>query len=274
MPTAPFVIMTAPNGARKTKADHPELPITPTELGRTAAECREAGAAAIHLHVRDRDGRHSLDAAAYRAATQAVRAAVGEELIVQITTEAVGRYRPAEQMACVRAVRPEAVSLSVRELSAHDGGEAELAAFFQWIQSEKIHPQWILYDADDVRLFEAWRSRGVVPCRPAFLLFVLGRYGDAEIADPTMLMLFLRAFDPTDHWAVCAFGRTEYASALTAAALGGHSRVGFENNTELPDGGTARNNAVLVRYAADAAAIAGRSVADAQQARTFLFREP
>ena len=266
--------MTAPNGARKTKADHPELPITPTELGRTAAECREAGAAAIHLHVRDRDGRHSLDAAAYQAATQAVRTAVGDGLIVQITTEAVGRYRPAEQMACVRTVRPEAVSLSVRELSGHDGGETDLAAFFHWLRSERIHPQWILYNADDVRLFKAWRSRGIVSDEPAFLLFVLGRYADNKIADPKELILFLRASDPADHWAVCAFGRTEYVSTLTSAALGGHSRVGFENNTELPAGGIARNNAALVRYAADAAAIAGRAVADAQQARTFLFREP
>jgi uncharacterized protein (DUF849 family) len=83
--------MVAPNGARKTKADHPALPIGPAELAATAAACRDAGAAAIHLHVRDEAGGHSLDAGRYREATAEVRAAIGEAMIVQITTEAVGR---------------------------------------------------------------------------------------------------------------------------------------------------------------------------------------
>jgi uncharacterized protein (DUF849 family) len=170
----------------------------------------------------------------------------------------------------VREVHPEAVSLSVREFAAHEGGEAALAAFFAWLRAERIHPQWILYDAEDLRLFADWRTRGIVGDGPAFLLFVLGRYASNQIADASDLLPFLRAFDPKDHWAVCAFGRTEYAAALTAAALGGNSRVGFENNTQLPDGSRAPHNAALVRLAADAAAIAGRPVADADRARHCL----
>src|SRR3546814_7478658 len=95
----PFAIAVAPNGARRTRADPPRLPMTAAEIARDAAEAREAGAAMIHLHVRDGDGRHTLDAGLYRDATAAVRRAVGDGLVVQITTEAVGRYPPAEQMA-------------------------------------------------------------------------------------------------------------------------------------------------------------------------------
>ena len=62
-----IAIAVAPNGGRKTKADHPALPLTPAELAATAAECLEAGAAMIHVHVRDANGRHLLDADAYRA---------------------------------------------------------------------------------------------------------------------------------------------------------------------------------------------------------------
>ena len=61
------VVTVAPNGGRKTKADHPALPLTADELARTAAECLERGASMIHLHVRDAEGRHSLDPEAYRA---------------------------------------------------------------------------------------------------------------------------------------------------------------------------------------------------------------
>src|SRR5688572_22904819 len=109
-------IAVAPNGGRRGKADHPALPIGPRELASTAAACLEAGAAMIHVHVRDRDGGHLLDADAYRETTNAIRDAVGERLVIQVTSESVGRYQPAEQMAVVRATRPEAVSLALREL--------------------------------------------------------------------------------------------------------------------------------------------------------------
>src|SRR5690554_6718411 len=97
----PFAIAVAPNGARRTKADHPRLPMLPDELARDAAEARAAGAAMIHLHVRDAEGKHSLDLGLYREAIAAVRDAVGDRLVVQATTEAVGRYTPREQMALV-----------------------------------------------------------------------------------------------------------------------------------------------------------------------------
>ena len=84
----------APNGARKTKADHPALPITPKELAATASDCLDAGASMIHLHVRDAQGRHSLDAELYRTAMSAIRRAVGDQLVIQVTSEAAGVYQP------------------------------------------------------------------------------------------------------------------------------------------------------------------------------------
>ena len=94
----PLMIAVAPNGARKTKQDHAGLPLSPAELALTAAECEDAGACMIHLHVRDQQGRHSLDADLYRDAIAAIRKQVGDELVIQITTEAVGIYKPDEQI--------------------------------------------------------------------------------------------------------------------------------------------------------------------------------
>ena len=82
----PLVVAVAPNGARKSQQDHPALPITPEEIAREAAACAEAGAAMLHLHVRDAQGRHSLDVEAYRTAIAAVRRAVGQRMILQVTT--------------------------------------------------------------------------------------------------------------------------------------------------------------------------------------------
>ena len=263
----PCLIMVAPNGARRTKADHPALPMTPPELAMAAAACLEAGAAAIHLHVRDRDGGHTLDADAYRSALAAVHEAVGDRMVCQVTTEAVGRYSPDEQMAMVRDLRPEAVSLAVRELVPDAGHEAEAAKFFAWLVAERIHPQYIVYEAADVDRFNALRRRGVIPGGPAFLLFVLGRYTAGQQSAPRDLLPFLGAADPMDRWAMCAFGRREGVCALTAAALGGHSRVGFENNLTLSTGETAPDNAASVAEAVAAARQVGRTIADADAAR-------
>ena len=86
------MIAVAPNGARKTQQDHPQLPISPKEIAHTAAACRDAGACMLHLHVRDEKLGHSLDVERYREAIRAIRQEVGDEFIIQITTEAVGVF--------------------------------------------------------------------------------------------------------------------------------------------------------------------------------------
>ena len=263
----PLVLAVAPNGARKTKADHPALPIGPEELAETAKACAAAGASMIHLHVRDAEGQHSLDVGRYLAATEAIRAAVGEDLVIQITTEAVGRYAPAAQMDCVRRLRPEAASFALRELIPDAESEAEAARFFAWVAEAGVQAQFILYDAEDLRRFGALRERGILPAGPQFLLFVLGRYAAGQRSEPSDLLPFLAVLEAPDPWSVCAFGPKEAAAALTAAALGGHARVGFENNLLLPDGSTAADNAAVVGQLAESVRRLGRPLATAAQVR-------
>lgn len=247
---APVAIAVAPNGGRRTKRDHPALPMTAEELARTAAACVEAGASMIHTHVRDRDGRHLLDAEAYGAAIAAIRAAVGDRLVIQITSEALGIYNAAQQMEVVRAVRPEAVSLALRELLPDDGHLGGFARLLAWLRREKIAPQIILYAPDEaVRLSDLMR-RGLIPFDDMPVLYVLGRYTAGQRSSPGDLLPFLAQDMPRfSHWSVCAFGRRENACVLAAALLGGHMRVGFENNLWLPDGSVAADNASLVAAA-------------------------
>ena len=266
----PLILTVAPNGARKTKADHPELPLTPEEIGRTAAACREAGAAMIHLHVRDDDSRHSLDVERYRAAIAAVEREAGRDFLIQVTSEAGGRYQRAEQMAMTRELRPAFVSMAVREIVPDAASETEAAEFFAWMAAEGIAPQYILYDAEDLARFRDLRVRGVVPDARPFVLFVLGRYSAGETSEPAELLPFLAEGVPEHPWALCAFGPKETACALTAAALGGHARVGFENNLRLPDGATAPDNAALIAAVAKGAAALARPLAGPAEARQLL----
>jgi len=268
----PLILTVAPNGAYKQRADHPAVPLTPADLSATAKACLDAGAAMLHLHVRDADGRHSLDVATYRTALQAVRAAVGDAMVLQVTSEAAKVYRAEQQIAMVRELRPEAVSVGLRELDQPEIGNAGLAAFFGELAQQGTMTQVILYDLPDLQRWQALRQAGTVPDAPWFLLFVLGRYSATQTSDPRDLLPFVQAHHGPEPWAMCAFGPAEHACVAAAAAFGGHARVGFENNLRLRDGALAPDNAALVRQAAEVAAALGRPLATADDIRQRFSR--
>jgi uncharacterized protein (DUF849 family) len=270
----PCVIMVAPNGARRGKNDHPTLPVTAEEVAGDADACRQAGASAMHFHVRDARGAHSLDVDTYRRWLDVLRDRIGDDgIAIQITSEAIGLYSPAEQMAMVRSLRPPAVSLALRELMPDGEDEGEVRAFLRWLVEAGISPQYILYTPDEVRRFHALRREGVIPQKVPFVIFVLGRYVEpGHVTRPADLLPFLAGHDEVCPWSVCAFGRTETPALVAAAALGGHVRVGFENNLEHADGRVAASNAERVAAVAELVRGLGRPLATAADART-LFAE-
>lgn len=264
----PVTIAVAPNGGRRMRSDHGALPITPGELARTAAESAEAGAAMIHVHARDAAGFHSLDPDLYRAILGAIRAETGDRLVVQISSESVGRYSAAAQMAAVGAVRPEAVSLALREFVPAGGDVRDFAAFLQGLKGEKIAVQFILYAPAEALQLAALHRSGLVPWDRLSVLYVIGSYGSNTDSHPLELLPFLAPDMPGfDHWMVCAFGRQEAGAAMAAAVLGGHCRVGFENNLCLADRQIAPNNAALVSQLARLVRSAGCSLQTATQLR-------
>jgi 3-keto-5-aminohexanoate cleavage enzyme len=247
------VVTVAPNGGRKTKADHPALPLTSDELARTAAECLERGASMIHVHVRDAEGRHSLDPEAYRATIAQICEVVGDRLVLQITSESLGHYSPAEQRAAVLKTNPEAVSLALRELAPEAPDERDFCVFLSKLKQMRVWPQIILYTPAEAERLGAMVKQGLIPFDKLSVLYVLGRFSLTRTALPRDLLPFLAPDMPRfASWSVCAFGRRETACVTAAALLGGHARVGFENNLSLPDGARASSNADLVGAAARA----------------------
>lgn len=264
------MIAVAPNGARKTSSDHARLPISPAELAQTATDCVEAGACMLHLHVRDERLEHSLEAQRYRDATAAIRAEVGDELIIQITTEAVGRYSREQQIQTVRETRPEAVSLAIREICPAGSDDSHSAEFFEFLELEHISPQFILYDAADILRLNDMLSRGLLGTEKLSVLLVLGRYIDDQQSNPDEIVGLLSKLPKVRSWSLCAFGASEALCMREAVQLGGHCRVGFENNLLMPDGSLAADNAALVRVVADGIRSSGHEVATAREARDLL----
>ncbi|MGY3439936.1 3-keto-5-aminohexanoate cleavage protein [Marinovum sp. KMM 9879] len=241
-------LMVAPNGARRGKADHPELPITDAEMIATARACQQAGADGIHLHIRDAAGRHLLDAGRYRALLAALEEAV-PGMYLQVTSEAAGAYEAEEQREMVRALRPAHISIGLREMVRSPDDWPVARDFYRWAAESGVGVQHILYSPHEVQAFvSAWDS-GLIPEVPQMLLFVQGSYANGA-QDSVPLEDYLapladsgRAFD----WMACAFGPEETASLVRAAELGGKARVGFENSLWHSDGTLARDNAERVQ---------------------------
>jgi uncharacterized protein (DUF849 family) len=247
-------LMVAPNGARRTKADHPALPMTIPEIVAAARACHAAGADGLHAHVRDADGAHVLDAGLYRELLAALGAEV-PGMAVQMTTEAAGRFGPIAQCRIVEEVRPPAVSVALREIAAE--GEDAPRRLFGFCREAGIAVQHILCDEMEVADLAAAVTRGIVPRKGLQVLHVLGRHAAGQVSHPSDLALPLArqkstGLDPD--WAACAFGRHETDCLVAARTMGGKVRVGFENNFLNADGSLARDNAERVREVAAALA--------------------
>jgi len=271
--------MVAPNGARRNKSDHQQLPMTAGELAQTAKSVVAAGATALHLHVRDADGKHSLDVDLYRQAITAIRDVCGQDLLLQVTTEAAGIYVVQQQIEMVYQLQPQAVSLSVRELAA--ATRHDISALDRWMREHRVLPQWILYSDADLQLYKNWLTEAVL-CGSAYpVLFVLGNYGKKIIAEIDMLDPFIspelstpgsasRSTTIFSSWMVCAFGYNEQAIMKTVIAKGGHMRVGFENNIQRPDRMPVKDNAELVDNSVAAVKKQGMSMANVELTQQIL----
>ena len=239
-------LMVAPTGARRGKADHPALPVTLPEIVETARACFEAGADGLHLHLRDAEGRHLLDAGAYREALEELRHAV-PGMALQVTTEAAERYAPPAQRAVALGAGADLVSVALREMAAE---VEEAPGFYAACAGRGIAVQHILYDAGDFDLLARLVPEGLRDAADLQLIFVLGRYSAGQQSDARDLVPLLDRLATRDSpadWAACAFGRTEIACLLAAHEAGGKLRVGFENNLWHADGRLARDNAERVR---------------------------
>lgn len=249
-----IVIAVAPNGARKTKADHPNIPLNAEELAQTANDCLIAGASMIHLHVRNPDDNsHSLSVALYQKAIAAIKESRGQsdhdQIFIQVTSEAVGIYSPEQQFEMIHTLKPKAVSIGLREIRSLD--ENNIHQHFIKMREANTHPQIILYNEYDLDAYHDWLNRNVLPGDSYPILLVIGK----PTPEGSFENNFLTANNinklKASSWMICAFGANELAAAKLAISLGGHVRVGFENNSVLEDGTEAEDNSALIKQIND-----------------------
>ena len=263
------IIMVAPNGARKTRRDHAALPVSIADTVAEAAQCHAAGASALHAHVRGENDEHVLDAGLYRELLAELARQV-PAMLIQITSEAVGIYTPAEQVACIQAVVPQMVSMCLREISSNFEQPEYARRFFEWCDENTVHVQHIVFSAEEFQHFLDYREQGVIPAAHRCVLFVLGRYNVNFQSAPADLDPFLQYDLAGLDWFTCAFGSQEQQCVMAAIKAGGHARIGFENNLYLPNGEIAASTAALVSSLVDSMSANSFLPASANAARQLL----
>ena len=243
------LIMAAPNGARKTVQDHPAIPVTDAELIETAVACFDAGAGALHAHIRTTDQTHLLDVECYEFLIEALKKRL-PNLEVQVTSEAAGIYESDAQIDLLSRLKAPWVSVAIREILRSQEPRMLQPFFKQLLDKSRV--QFILYDSDDFQTLTSLVEQEIIQTESLEVLYVLGRYSANQESTPDQLDPFLTCRDraPTHvkpvREMICAFGRGQIPCLVRAASEGLDLRIGFENGVWLPDGEIAEDNAALV----------------------------
>ena len=264
----PLVITCAPVGAEVRPDQTPYLPYTPSLLGETARAVREAGGSIIHVHCRNDDGTNTHSVERFREAYEAIRAE--SDLIVQFSTGGAIGMTP-EERASVLQLRPEMATLTCGSVNFGDeifeNSFPIMRGILKKMKEHGVRPELEIFDKGHIaNARKLARERAL--SLPQHVDLVLGVPGGLEATVQNLADL-VDALPAGCTWSVAGIGRQQLPMAMTAIAMGGHVRVGLEDNLFYSRGRLARNEELVARVARIAAE-AGRPVATPDQARKLL----
>ena len=264
-----LIITAALDGAEVTRDQQPALPITPEEIAVAAEECWQAGAAIVHVHARQSDGSPTQDAGIYRQIIDAVRARC--DVIVQVSTGGAVGMTAAERLAPV-TLSPEMATLSMGTVNFGDGvfmnAPADMETFARAMQERGVKIELEIFDSGMLSTSLRWLKSGLLT-GPQHFDFVLGVPGGMA-GTPQALMYLVAQLPAGSSWTVAGMGASQLPLATLAVLLGGHARVGFEDNIYYRKGELATSNAQLVERVARISRELDRAVATPNDARAIL----
>lgn len=292
---AKVVVTCAVTGAGDTVGKHPAIPVTPQEIGDAALQAAEAGAAVVHCHVRDVEtGRGVRDVDLYRQVVERIRAK-NTEVIINLTagmggdlmigdgerprdfdeefTDLVG---PVERLLHVAELRPEICTLDCGSLNFGDTHSVviqtpvQLREQARLIHSYGVKPEMEIFDSGNLWFAKQLCAEGLIEDPPMFQL-CLGIPWGAPVNTQTMAYMVSQLPDGCI-WAGFGIGRWEMPMVAQAVLLGGHVRVGLEDNLYLEKGVYASNGALTER-AIQIVELIGAQIASPDEARDILGLE-
>jgi len=283
------IITCAVTGNITSPKQHPNLPITPKQIAAACIDAAKAGAAICHIHVRDPEtGAPSMETALYREVMDRIRE-TGTDLLINLTTGPGQRFIPSREDPKVAApgstlmrpelrvphvieLKPDICSLDLNTMFAGTSvvinTPENVAIMAQLIRGAGVKPELEVFDSGDIHLAHKLIADGVLQTPALFQICMGIRYG-FEASPATML--YARSLLPPDSaWAAFGVSRWEFPMLAQAVLVGGHVRVGMEDNLYLQKGVLTPDNTALVERAAHIIELLGESVATPTDAREIL----
>jgi uncharacterized protein (DUF849 family) len=283
------VITCALTGSFDTPGKNPAVPVSPEAIAASALDAAQAGAAVVHIHVRDpKTTKPSMELSLYREVVERIRDR-NAEVVINLTTGAGGRYAPdpsdpqkpaagttlaspAVRVRHVEALKPEICTLDVATLNFGEtvfmNTPAHLREMADRIKAAGVKPEIEVFDLGHIELAKRLIADGHLAEPPLFQL-CLGIPWGAPATPETMVQMRDRL--PSNAvWSGFGIGRAEFPMAVLAAELGGHVRIGLEDNLYLSRGQLAPSNAALVEKAVTLLSLLDVSVATPAEAREIF----
>jgi 3-keto-5-aminohexanoate cleavage enzyme len=278
----PVVITCSISGAIANRAQCPAIPYTPAEYAAEARRIVDEGGVMIHIHARTPDGTPSYEIEDFRAITDAIRAEVGDAVIVNYSTGTIG-ISVQKRVAYLRECRPEVAALNMGSMNYAKYSRSrkdfvfkmvfanpfeEIIELLEAMNELGIKPEHECFDVGHVGSLEPLVHMGVLKT-PLHVDCVMGVTGGIP---PTArnLAAMVDNLPPDSHWGVIGISRQQWMLVAAALTLGGSIRVGLEDNLYLPGGEMARSNGELIAKARQLTEDIGRRPATVAQARTML----
>ncbi len=262
------IISCAVTGNLVRPEQHPGLPITPQQIAKACIDAAKAGAAIVHIHVRDPEtGKPSMRVDLYKEVVDRIRES-GTDVLINLTTGEGGRFAPSEadpriagpgttlvhplrRVEHVVRLKPDLCSLDFNTMNS--GGQvvvntpANVRKMAEAIVGAGVKPEIEVFDSGDIHMASDMIREGLLPGRPFFQLVTGVKYGCSSTVETVS---YMKSIMPEGSvWSAFGIAKQEYPILATAFLLGGHVRVGMEDNIYIRAGELVRDNAQLVEKA-------------------------
>ena len=268
-----LIITAAICGAEVTKEQNPAVPYTVEEIVREAKSAVDAGAAIVHLHVREDDGTPTQSRARFQECEDAIYKACPNVILIPSTGGAVGMTPDERLQSTDTTPIPEMATLDCGTCNfgdeIFDNTMPTMRAFGKRMIERGIKPEYECFEMGHLDTIHTMALKGEVPGAPMQFNFVLGVPGCTPATVDNLCWL-VKNIPAGSTWTSTGIGRHAFTLAAPTIVMGGNVRVGFEDNLYLERGVLAKSNGELVDKVVRMAKLLGRPIATSDEAREIL----
>jgi len=246
------IITVAPTGAWPSKENNPNVPLTPKEIAEDVYECWQAGAAIAHIHIRNDEGKASMEFEKFRETVALIREKKDCDIVINLTTSGGVNLLEADRLRPFAELLPEMASydcgtMNWQHTTIFENNPAFLEKLGLLMQEKNVKPEIEVFDPGMIYNAAYYIKKGILKT-PAHFQFCMGVPGGIAASTKNLLFMLetMNEVAPDSTWSAFGVGKGAMEILYAAVALGGHVRVGMEDNVYYKRGQLAKSNAEFV----------------------------